>query len=136
MNSLIPMTRMLDAMVHSPVNHWNDKDSLYCGAARADILESDQEYRLQIDLPGIRNEDVEINLENQTLQVKAERKVQLPEDFQVRRRERLHRTSFHRNFKLGQSVDAESISARLEDGVLEITLPKSEQMVPRRIEIK
>ena len=99
------------------------------------MLEGDHEFRIVMDLPGVRGEDLEVNLEHQTLTVKATSALEVPEGFKSRRRERPTRASFHRVFRLGDGVNSDAIKAGLKDGVLEITLPKSEQSLPRRIEV-
>jgi len=133
MNSLIPMTRMLDAAL-------SNLDAQACAPAtattpRADVLEGEQEFRIVMDLPGIRRGDLQISVEHQSLTVKAERKVDVPEGFESRRRERKSSLEFTRSFRLGNGVDTEAIVANLEDGVLRLTLPKSAQGLPRRIEV-
>ena len=133
MNALLPMTRMFDAAF---CNHPAAGQGAWNRAPRVDILESDQEYRILMDLPGVKSDNLEINLEDQNLTVKAERENALDEGWQARRRERPGRIAWSRTFSLGNVVEAEKIGARLEDGVLQITLPKSAQSVPRKIEVK
>ena len=59
----------------------------------------------------------------------------MPEGFKTLRRERPGRSTFSRSFKLGVSVDEDKVSAKLERGVLTISLPKSVQSLPRRIDV-
>ena len=103
---------------------------------RTNILEGEQDYRILMDLPGIRNEDLEISLEDETLTVKAERNMEVPEGYQSRRREVSGKLTFRRSFDLGSAVDAGNIGAKLDNGILTVTLPKSEKTLPRRIEVK
>lgn len=103
---------------------------------RTNILESDQDYRIVADLPGVRNEDLDISLEDEVLTIKAERDLQVPEEYKARRRELVNKATFRRSFDLGASVDADKISASLDRGILTVTLPKAEKAVPRRIEVK
>ena len=134
MNSLMPMTRMIDAALNGNLNRCEPAGS--CSVTpRADVLENDQEFRIVMDLPGVRSEDLEINVEHQTLTVKAESAQEVPEGFTSRRQERPGKASFARTFRLGNGVDIDTIKAGLKDGVLEITLPKSEQGLPRKIEV-
>lgn len=139
MNSLLPMTRMIDAALHGnlnrcePAGSWNEAHPNT--PILADVLEGDQEYRILLDLPGVRSEDLEINVEHQTLTVKAERTLEVPEGFASRRQERSNKASFARTFRLGTGVDADAIKAGLKEGVLEIILPKTEQSLPRKIEV-
>jgi HSP20 family protein len=133
MNTLLPMTRLFDAAFATPSTC--APRTAFSATPRADVIEGDQEYRILMDLPGVKSDDLEINVENQLLTVKAERKVELPEGFEQRRRERAEQTGFARTFRLGNAVDSEGIKAGLKDGVLEITLPKSERSLARRIQV-
>ena len=100
---------------------------------RVDIEESDAEFRLRMDLPGVKREDLKIEIENGTLQIEAERKVEASDDVQVLHRERAKCARYLRRFSLGDSVNTDSIVARFTDGVLELTVPKTEKSLPRRI---
>jgi HSP20 family protein len=103
---------------------------------RTNILEGEQDYRIVMDLAGVRNEDLDISLEDDSLTIKAERSLEVPEGYTSRRSEMLGKASFQRSFNLGHQVDAEKISAQLDHGVLTVTLPKSARAVARRIEVK
>jgi HSP20 family protein len=103
---------------------------------RTNILEGDKDYRLEMDLPGVRTEDLDISVEDDTLTVKAERSLEVPEGYQNRRCEMSSKVTWRRSFQLGSSVDVDNVSARLEHGILSVTLPKSEKSLPRRIEVK
>ena len=103
---------------------------------RTNILEGEQDYRILMDLPGVRNEDLDISVEDQTLTVKAERSFEAPEGYQARRSELDGKVTFRRSFNLGKGVDVDKIGARLEHGILTVTVPKSEKAMPRRIEVK
>ncbi len=105
-------------------------------APRANILEGDQDYRIVMDMPGVRNEDLDISLENETLTIKAERNLEVPEGYSSRRHEVTNKVNFQRSFDLGSVVDSEKISAKLDTGILTLTLPKSERSVPRRIVVE
>jgi HSP20 family protein len=136
MNTLIPLGRideMFDAFF-APTTRTNGDSELR--VPRADILEGEQDFMVRLDLPGIDREDLDISLENETLTIKAERKVEAPEGYRAHRRELPGRMTFKRSFNLGNHVDAEGIKAELKDGVLAIRLPKSRQAMPRRIEVK
>jgi HSP20 family protein len=110
-----------------------------CGAdrmPRADILEGEKDYRIVIDMPGVRNSDLEISLEGDILSIKAERSAEVPEGYQARRRESLDKIVLRRSFTLGSAVETDSIQADLQAGVLTLSLPKSQKTLPRRIEVK
>jgi HSP20 family protein len=135
MNTLLPVTRMLDAL-SCGLDSWNPTEADIWHSPRADILEGEKEFRILMDLPGVQNSDLEINVEGQTLTVKAQRPGDVPEGFTLRRHERPGPVSFSRSFTLGSAVDAEGIEAGFENGVLRVSLPKSQRSLPRRIEVR
>lgn len=107
-------------------------------APACDLFESEEEVRIFLDLPGVKKEDLDIQLKDpRTLIIRGERKsVEL--DSEKNRARRLERASGHfaRAFFLPYEVSSEGISATVRDGVLELALRKPESMKPRRIEIK
>jgi len=103
---------------------------------RTNILEGEQDFRILMDLPGVRNEDLDLSVENDTLTVKAERSLEVPEGYQSRRAELSDKITFQRSFDLGSSVNADEVGARLEHGILTITLPKAEKNLPRHIDVQ
>jgi len=132
---MYPIAQLINAALDpTPASYrnWDSSERL----PRTNILEGEKDYRLQMDLPGVRSEDLDISVEDDTLTVKAERGLEVPEGYTSRRCELSGKVTWRRSFQLGSSVDVESVSARLEHGILTITLPKSEKSLPRRIEVK
>lgn len=104
---------------------------------RAEVLEGDKDYMIRMDLPGVNRENLEIEVEDDTLRVRAHRENDLPEGYRALRNEGSgDRISYQRAFTLGRGISRDGIKAELTDGRLLLTLPKSEQAMPRRIEIK
>ena len=136
MTTFFPMTRVLDAALNGNLDTCRTADAQAILTPRADVLEGEKEYRIVMDLPGVQPDGLEINLENQTLFVKASRTGEVPEGFELRRHERAGKVQFNRTFNLGNAVDADHISAKLDEGILRIMLPKSQTSLPRRIEVK
>ena len=136
MNTLFPVTRMLDAALNSSCNTWNEADGSIGRTPRADILEGEKEFRVLMDLPGVLHDNLDLSIEDQTLWVKAERTESVPDGFEARRKERSGQATFSRTFSLGNAVNVDGIKAEFKNGVLTITLPKSEKSMPRRIEVK
>jgi len=100
-----------------------------------DVLESPDHFLLRLDLPGVGQDQVGIELDDQTLTIAGERAFEretAKEGFQ-----RVERASgaFQRSLTLPQGIDPEAISARFENGVLEVTIPKPEERKPRKIAI-
>jgi HSP20 family protein len=136
MNTLFPVTRMLDAAMNARLEGCHDSEGTCSVSPRADILEGEKEFRVLMDLPGVLHDSLELSLEDQTLMVKAERTESVPEGFQTRRSERTGSLKFNRTFSLGNAVDTEGIAAEFKNGVLTITLPKSAKSLPRKIEVQ
>src|SRR3954469_5834329 len=101
-----------------------------------DIKENDNEIRLDIELPGMRPEDVEITAENGVLTVRGDKQEERREgdDNRYQVVERGYGT-FVRTFALPQGVDADQIRAEFNNGVLAVHIPKAAIPQPKRIEI-
>ncbi len=105
-------------------------------APQTDLVEKEDAFHLRIDVPGMSKDDISINLQNGALTVSGERtSEQTEEDEDYVRVERAFGT-FHRTFRLPDTVDAENIEAAYEDGVLTIHVPKTEESTRRKIEIQ
>lgn len=100
-----------------------------------DIIENDKEYIVELQLAGIKKEDISIDVEKNVLTIKAERKK--IEDLKYNRKES-YAGKYMKSFTLPDSVDEENIGASLNDGVLIVTIPKLEdaKLSKRQIEIK
>ena len=100
-----------------------------------DLAEQDDSFMIEVDLPGVRPEDVDVTLDQNLLTIRGERKTSSTlTNENVRRSERRY-GSFLRTISLPSHVDAEGIQADFEDGVLHITVPKAEQAKPRKIKV-
>jgi HSP20 family protein len=100
-----------------------------------DLVEDDDAFVLRADLPGLGEEDVNLELEDNVLTISGERKSEHEE-----RREGFHRVeraygSFSRQLTLPEGVDAEGIEAHFGKGVLEVRVPKPEERKPRKLNI-
>jgi HSP20 family protein len=104
--------------------------------APTDVSEDANGIQISIELPGVAPDDVRLSLENNVLTVCGEKKQRLEEGSE--RTHRLERTfgTFERAFVLPNTVDPDRIEARYENGVLFVTVPKSERAKPREIQVK
>ena len=92
---------------------------------RADIVESDKEFKLMLDLPGMSKSEIAIAVKEDVLTVKGERVIELSEGETFKKQER--RTGvFSRSFALPQDVNTAEIKAKFSNGVLSVILPKSD----------
>ncbi len=99
-----------------------------------DINESDKEYLITVEVPQINKDDIKIQVQNGMLNISGERKYE-NEDKKAHRIERFY-GSFQRSFKLPDNVKEDKIHADHKNGVLYLSLPKSEEKTPQMLEIK
>lgn len=103
---------------------------------RMDLIETEDAYRLHLDMPGMSREELNISYKDNELVVSGERtSPRTHEDEEFVRVERSF-GQFRRSFTLPRTVDAENISATYDNGVLTVTVPKTESVKPRQIEIQ
>lgn len=101
-------------------------------APRLDVRETDKEIRVSVELPGVSEDDVEVDVEEDLLTVRAEKKEEREiEGADQHVTERIYGV-FQRAIRLPQAVDARAVRATLENGVLQITIPKSERQKSNR----
>lgn len=98
----------------------------------ADIYETDSGYLIAIDLPGIKRDDIEIDIDENRLMVKGARVI----DGSKSRRTERPRGKFLRSFSVPASIDQNKIGADYKDGVLQIRLPKRAEQKAQKIEVK
>ena len=100
-----------------------------------DVVEHTDRFEITVDLPGFSREDVEVEYAEGALHLHGERAVEeIAEGARVHLRER-RPVRFRRSFALGDRVDVSAIEASFRDGVLRVTLPKSERARPREIPV-
>ncbi len=100
-----------------------------------DLIETGDDYVLRADLPGVSQEDVRIEMENDVLTISGERKAEHTGNGEgFVRLERAFGT-FSRSLTLPKGINADAVTAQFVDGVLTLRIPKPEQAKPRRIEI-
>lgn len=104
---------------------------------RVDVKENTEGYDVHAELPGMKKEDIHIHIDGPVVSITAERKQQK----EVKEGERVLRTERYfgkvsRSFQLGQDVDEEKASAKFNDGVLELRLPKKLESQAKRLSIE
>jgi HSP20 family protein len=104
-------------------------------APRVDLVEKDDEYVLQAELPGMKLEDINIQFHEGTLTLQGKRKMEREAHNGYHRRERAY-GAFSRSFMIGTAAEADKISATYKDGMLEIHVPKTAEAKPKRIMIQ
>jgi HSP20 family protein len=101
-----------------------------------DLREEEQSFVIQMEVPGLTKDEIDIHLENNVLTLRGERKFE-----QEEQRHNYHRIErfygkFARSFTLPSLIQAAGIAASLKDGVLEVSIPKSEDSKPKKIAIQ
>lgn len=101
-----------------------------------DVYEEKDNYVVKVELAGVNKEDVKLSLERGTLTISGERKSEAKQETtEVHYSERFY-GRFQRTVNLPESVAADKVTAQYKDGILTVTLPKSEEAKPRQIDIK
>ncbi len=103
---------------------------------RVDITEEDNRYELTADLPGIKKEDIKVEVRDNVLTLRGEKKMgEERKEKNCMLSERYY-GEFTRTFTLPENVDRNAIDAAFKDGVLHLSIPKTEKAKPKQIEVK
>jgi HSP20 family protein len=102
---------------------------------RFELVDTGEALEVRADLPGFRQEDLDVQIERNTLTVRGRRTVDVPEGYVAHRRERTSMEVAHA-LTLPCRIDADGATATLENGVLTLRLPKLPDEQPRRIKVK
>jgi len=101
-----------------------------------DIVEEQDRFLLRADVPGVKPEDIDVSMENGILSVSGQRQEEHAEETGgVRRLERIN-GRFYRRFSLPDTANADKISAKSKDGILEVIIPKQPAVTARRITVE
>jgi HSP20 family protein len=103
-------------------------------APEVNIFETKDGYVLEAEMPGVSKEGLEITLEGNEITLVGHRNRETPVGASLFRESRL--VDYRRVFELDPAIDTSRVSARIEQGVLTLTLPKSEQVKPRKISVE
>ena len=126
--------RLFDARV-SPSSEQPARQANSDWVPAVDIREETDHYIIHADVPGVKAGDVEVDMVDGVLSIKGQRCQDSEETGEGFRRMERSRGRFSRRFSLPDSVNADAISARMRDGVLEIVIPKQEKLQPKRIPV-
>jgi HSP20 family protein len=127
------MQRLTEQMLR----HWGGELEGRAFSPAVDIYEDADAIYLKAELPGIKPDDVNIDIENHVLTIRGERKLERDEKREGYRRIESSYGSFTRSFALPESVVADKVDAEIEDGVLKLRIPKqAEATAAQRIPVK
>ena len=100
-----------------------------------DIKEEDNRYLIHADVPGIKPEDIDVSLEDGVLTIKGERKHESKEEKEGYKRIERVRGTFFRRFTLPDTANQDAVTAKCNDGVLEVVIEKQERATPKKITV-
>jgi len=133
----------------SPFREWDTPIARFFGEMRGDsdpqreawapavdLKETDQAYTLKADLPGMKKDDITVSVEEDVVTLRGDRhEEETKDEGGFHRIERRH-GSFQRAFRIPGGVDASNVTAHYKDGVLQLTMPKREEVKPKQIDVK
>jgi|ERR1043166_1095445 HSP20 family protein len=102
-------------------------------APAASVIEAGDGYTLEIEMPGVSKEGLEISVENNELTIVGRRSLPTVEGTLIHHESRAE--NFRRTFELDPSIDANRISAKIDQGLVTLTLPKADHVKPRKITV-
>lgn len=105
-------------------------------APRVDIAETDKAFCIKAEIPEVKKEDVKVTVENGVLTIRGERKQEKEDKNKKFHRIERYYGSFVRSFTLPENVDPKAIEASFKDGMLDLQVPKTEEVKPKAIEVK
>jgi HSP20 family protein len=129
------MNRLFNTFFDAPTAGGNGSSTARRWLPAMDLVETEEDFVLRVDLPGLTEQDVNIELEDSVLTVSGERKAEHEERKEGYYRVERASGSFSRSLTLPEGVDAEAVRASFDRGVLEVRIPKPEQRKPRKVSI-
>lgn len=134
LSQLERLSRQLDGLMgeRGPLSQWAPVSGVF---PLTNVTETPDAYLVRAELPGLGAEDIDISITGNTLSISGQRAIPDEEGASYHRRER-KAGAFSRMVTLPGDVDAEKVSAKSVNGVLTVSLPKSEAAKPRQIKVK
>ena len=125
----------LDKGLNHLMNEVLQHESRSTTAPALSVYEFDDRYVVECDLPGVRLEDVTLQIDDGVLEISGVRHTPYSDDVNVTVNER-HFEDFSRKLQLGKQLDVGNVDAELGNGVLKVTVPKKAEIVPKPINIR
>jgi HSP20 family protein len=136
--SILDLQKEMNRLFGDSISHSLEKKDVFEGGfwtPAVDIHDEKDKYMIRTDLPGVKENEVDITVDDDTLTIKGERKYEKEEkDKDYYRSERAYGV-FQRSFVLPSSIDVNKISANYKNGVLEVSIPKTEDTKKKQIKI-
>ena len=142
--ALVPLTRRvprtllglhqeMEGLFNVAFHHDNDNGKVW--TPRLNIVETDRQYEVSVELPGISSEDVTIELEDGKLTIEGEVGHEMKDEGTTFHCVERRFGKFQRIISVADTVEPDKIVAEFENGILTVSLPKAEQVKPKRIEV-
>lgn len=128
------MGQMFNDLFASPNEPTDETENRW--SPSVDIAETDSGFEVRAELPGVKQEDVNVSVRDNVLTLRGEKRQEETDEGKDYRRVERHYGSFQRAFTLPPNVDVEAITAAYRDGVLTLTVPKAEEAKPKEIPIE
>lgn len=143
-DSEVPVRRELGAFTRVfeewlrdlPLSPWRGEDRLPAFAPAVDVAETDEEYRIRVELPGMEASDVDVTISDNVLTSKGKKSKEIKEEEESYVRVERSFGVFSRSIPLSAAVDEERAQASFKNGVLKLTLPKHAPGRRSRIDVK
>ncbi len=100
-----------------------------------DLVDCGDRFELRADMPGVRSEDLSVDVEDYVLHLSGAARSEHPEGFQAAKRE-FEDCEYKIAYRLSHEIDLENIEAKLNNGMLSVKLPKREEVQPRKIKVE
>lgn len=136
-NDLNRLRSQIDRLFEDPFGLVTQTTSFFEGLTPpVDIHEDKDKYVVKAELPGMNQQDIDVSLEGNTLTISGERKQEDEKEEGENYRSERYFGRFQRSVTLPTGVDANEIQATYKDGILTVTLPKSEEAKPKQIQVR
>jgi HSP20 family protein len=133
-NSVSRLRRDFDKLFSSVLGR--DRDFISTSYPTIDVFDTGESIGVYSELPGMNKEDIKIVVNNDVLTVSGKRELpETPENVRWLRHERFH-GEFSRSFKLPYDIEADNVKAEFKEGILQVSLPKKEELKPKEISVK
>jgi HSP20 family protein len=133
---LFGLHREIDRLFNEFVQAIAQNDGTKSLTPNIEITETDETVEVTAEMPGLERKDVEISIEDDTLTIRGEKKVEENQkDKNVQHSERIY-GMFMRVLQLPPGIDPSSVQAAMSNGVLKVTIPKPAKSMPKKIEVK
>jgi len=127
--------REMENLMERFLTDGNKGGALQTFAPRTTVAETDNEYVVEVDLPGLKPEDIRVEMHGNELWLSGERKQEKEEKGKNYHRVEQEYGCFERVIPLAAPVNEEKITAKYQDGVLKVNVPKSEEVKPKRVPV-